>query len=178
MFCKNVRCFCLARQSKKRCCGERGQSKLNDVFHWYVFFCECALRPHKFKPAYRSKPLRKVNFRLRCRIRGREFENSGPSHNHCRFTTMLEVVCFRRWRSLPCLCKSSCLCNQRRWSCSRPGPYNRFGLCTRVYPFRHQPWFGERRQDFPLCSLHRHARRWTQLGGRQRPPLQLLLWTV
>ncbi len=61
---ENVRCFSLARQSKKRSHGERRQSKLNDVFHWYVFFCECALRPHKFKPTYRSKPLRKVNVRL------------------------------------------------------------------------------------------------------------------
>src|SRR5260221_829121 len=75
-----------------------------------------------------------------------------PLSHHCRFITTLEVVCFRLWRSLPCLCKSSCLCNQRRSSCSRPGLYNRFGLCTRVYPFRHRPWFGGRRQDCSTCA--------------------------
>jgi hypothetical protein len=83
---------------------------------------------------------------------------------------MFDAVCFRQWRSLPSLCKSSCLCNQRRWSCSRPGPYSRFSLWMHVYLFPHQPWFGGKRQDCSTCSRHRHAQRRTQLGGRQGSP--------
>ncbi len=116
---------------------------------------------------------------------GGSLRNSGPLRQLPQllkrgngFITKFEAVCFRQLRSLPCLYKSSCPCNQRRWFCSRPGPYNRFGLCTRVCPSPRQPSFGGRRQDYPMYSLHRHARRWTQLGGRQRQRRQLLPWMV
>jgi len=93
---ESVWCFSLARQSKKRSRGERRQSKLNDVFHWYVFFCEFALRPHKFKPAYRSKPLRKVNVRPF----GAEYEGGSlktPARSH---TIAVSSLCLRWFASV------------------------------------------------------------------------------
>src|SRR5258707_9099621 len=93
---ESVWCFSLARQSKKRSRGERRQSKLNGVFHLYVFFCEFALRPHKFKPAYRSKPLRKVNVRPF----GAEYESGSlktPAPSH---TIAVSSLCLRWFASV------------------------------------------------------------------------------
>ena len=70
-------------------------------------------------------------------------------------------ACFRRLRNPPCLYRSSFLCNRRRWSCTRPGPYIRSGLCTHVCPFQHPPSSGERRPHGRMCSRGRHARRKT-----------------
>jgi len=95
------------------------------------------------------------------------------------FMFLLSEACSRPWRTRPCPYRSSWPYNQRRSSCSRPVPYIRSGLCTRVCLFQNRPpGFGGRPPLFPTCSRHRLARRKTQSEGRQRPRRQLLLWMV
>ena len=79
--------------------------------------------------------------------------------------------------NLPYLCRSFDLGRHR--SCTRPGPYSRSALCTRVLEgvvFRGQPWSGARRQDCGRCSRRRLARRRTRSKARQQPRRQSLPW--
>src|ERR1700751_3448908 len=89
--------------------------------------------------------------------------------------TILAAACFRRSRSLPCLCTRFC-----PNAYHRPGPCSRSVLYMRVLAaaFFHQPWFGGIRPDCVMCLRRSFARRRTRLKARQPPLRQLLPWMV